>query len=342
VRLRFAIPLAILLLIATSYASGFLPFNAYYVLVGTSAIWAAIDSHRVGVEQYNSSLALPPIGILAVVTVLWPITFPAYLKLRYRVQRGDVALGLSRTSRFRWWILAGAVGIGLSALIVFWRSPTIQQLALLATDLKAEFRVPVDVSLTAGRNLSLTVYAVPPLSDSMRAEWAKSMARFARDRYAQASPLQAVTVILVDQHQRGAIIVTRQLNRYVWSVEQIRDSESANSDDDKFARAFLENVRTQNIAGAAQLNPSSTINANGWEGMAGFRASFPKGQSRSVRPVGWEILADSSGESRKLVYRIESQTDTALAEIWLVDVAGHTYVDTFRMRSPVNNAPSDH
>ncbi len=332
-RLRFGIPVTILLLIATSYISAFLPFNPYYVLVGATAIWAAIDSHRVGVEKYNSSLALPPIGILAVVAVLWPLTFPAYLKFRYRLRRGDVALGLSRTPRFGWWLLAGAVGVGLAALIFLWRSPAIQQLALLANDLTAEFRVPVNVSLTADRNLSLSVYAVPSLSDSMRAEWARSIARFAQDHYARADSLQAVTVILVDQQQHGAIKVTRQLNRYVWSVEQIRDSEAANFDDDKFARAFLENVRTQNIAGAAQLNPSSSINANGWQGMAAFRASFPKGQSRLVLPVGWEILVDSSGQSRKLIYRIESQTDTALAEIWLVDVAGHTYVNTFRMRS---------
>ena len=330
-RLRFAIPLTILLLAATSYVSGILPFNAYYVLVGATAIWAAYDSHRLGVQRFDSSLALPPIGVLAALGVLWPFTFPAYLKLRYRIQHGVIGPRVSRTSHLGWLIVGGVVVAvaAIGALLLFSRSPAIQRVASLATDVSAEFRVPVNVSLTDGRHLALKIYNAPPSADSVHLEWAKSIASFARDRYAGAGPLDSVSVSLVDQREQGAVTVTRERERYAWSVEQLQDSASAPADD-SFARSFLENVRSQNVAGAAQLQPGSAISSK-WTGIAALSSYFPKGSPREVLPVRWVLFLDSAGVSRKLSYRIATPGDTTLAEIWLVDVAGRRYVNTFRM-----------
>jgi hypothetical protein len=321
-----------LLLAATSYVSGILPFNAYYVLVGATAIWAAYDSHRLGVQRFDSSLSLPPIGVLIALGVLWPFTFPAYLKLRYRIQHGVIGPRVSRTSHLGWLVVGGVVVAvaAISVLILVSRSPAIQRVASLATDVSAEFRVPVNVSLTDGRYLALKIYNAPPSADSVHLEWAKSIARFARDRYAGAGPLDSVSVSLVDQREQGAVTVTQERERYAWSVEQLQDSASAPADD-SFARSFLENVRSQNVAGAAQLQPGSAISSKGWTGIAALSSYFPKGSPREVLPVRWVLFLDSAGVSRKLSYRIATPGDTTLAEIWLVDVAGRRYVNTFRM-----------
>ena len=332
VRLRFAIPLTILLLVATSYVSGFLPFNAYYVLVAATAIWAAYDSHRLGIQRFDSSLALPPIGVLAALAVLWPFTFPAYLKLRYRIEHGEIGPKVSRTSKLGWLIALGVVvaAVGIGALILMSRSPTIQRLVSLATDVSAEFRVPVNVSLDDGRYLALKIYNPPPTADSVRPEWARSIARFALNRYGRVGPLDSVSVSLVNQRQQGAITVTREQERYAWSVGQLGDS-AADPEDDSFARSFLEHVRSQDAAGAAQLQPGSAISAKGWTSIAGLSSYFPKGGPQRIRFVGWLLFVDSAVVAKKLSYRIEASADTTLAEVWLVHVGGRTYVNTFRM-----------
>jgi hypothetical protein len=334
VRLRFGIPLTILLLAATSYGSGMLPFNAYYALVAATAIWAAYDSHRLRVQRFDSSLALPPIGILAALVVLWPFTFPAYLKLRYRVQHGEAESPVSRSSRLGWWVLGGAAIVVVTASVVLWRSPTIQGLRSLATDIAEEFglRTQMNVSLT-GRNLSVTIYNPPSLSDSMRVQWAESIARFASDRYAPAGALDSVSVRLADQREQGAITTTRERQRYSWAVEQLRSSEPPRNDD-IFARSFLENVRMQNKAGASQLQPGSTISSRGWERIAASSSYFPTDTPQRVRPVRWELLVNSAGIARKISYSIETSTDTALADVLLVDASGRTYVNTFRIMAP--------
>lgn len=310
-----------------------LPFNAYYVLVAATAIWAAYDSHRLGVQRFDSSLALPPVGILAALVVLWPFTFPAYLKLRYRVQHGEIESPVSRGSRLGWWVLGGAAAVVVTASVVLWRSPTVQGLRSLATDIVEEFGLrQMNVSLT-GRNLRLTIYNPPSLSDSMRVQWAESIARFASDRYAPAGALDSVSVSLTDWREQGAITTTRESQRYSWAVEQLRNSEPPRNDD-IFARSFLENVRTQNEAGASQLQPASAISSKGWERIAASSSYFPTDTPQRVRPVRWELLVNSAGIARKLSYSIETSTDTALADVWLADAGGRTYVNTFRITAP--------
>jgi hypothetical protein len=160
-------------------------------------------------------------------------------------------------------------------------------------------------------------------------EWAKSIARFARDSYAGAGPLDSIAVSLVDQRQQGAVTVTEERERYAWSNEQLQNSAAA-PEDDAFALSFLENVRSKNVAGAAQLQPGSDISSK-WTGISALSSYFPKGSPLEIRPVRWVLYVDSTMVARKLTYRIETPTDTTQAQIWLVDVAGGRYVNTFRM-----------
>jgi hypothetical protein len=326
VRLRFAIPLTILLIVATSLASGSLPFNAYYILVAVTAIWAAYDSRRLGVERFDSNLALPPIGVLIVLAVFWPIAFPAYLKLRYRIQHGKVGPRASHPSRLVWYIAGGvAVVVGV-ALFLLWRSPLVRGLASLQADITTEFQVPVNISLR-DRFLGVKVVNPPPSADSVRPEWEKSIARFALERYADKNRLDSVSVSLVDSRQQGAITLTQVQDTRTWAVAELQDS-AVSRGDDTLARSFIENVRTQNLAGAAQVQPGGSLE---WKNVAPLGQHIPKSDRPLVRPVRWAVFVDSAGVSRKLTYSIEDTADTAVAEIWLSDTGGHTYVNTFRL-----------
>lgn len=62
-RLLYAIPLMIVLA----------------VLVALTALWAAFDSRRLRVQEYQSRLALDPLALCFVMAILWPIVFPWYL-----------------------------------------------------------------------------------------------------------------------------------------------------------------------------------------------------------------------------------------------------------------------
>ncbi|HEX9085810.1 MAG TPA: hypothetical protein VF836_13805, partial [Gemmatimonadaceae bacterium] len=267
-------------------------------------------------------------------------TFPAYLKVRYRIKHGEIGPKVSRTSKLGWLIAGGVVVTagGIGALVVMSRSPTIQRLVSLATDVSAEFRVPVTVSLDDGRHLGLKIYNPPPSADSVRPEWARSIARFALDRYGRVGPLDSVSVSMVNQRQQGAITVTREGERYAWSVEQLRDS-APDPEDDSFARSFLEHVRSQDTAGAAQLEPGSAIRSKGWTTIAAMSSYFPKGGPQRIRFVGWLLFVDSAFVAKKLSYRVEAPADTTLAEVWLVHVGGRAYVDTFRMSRITKGQP---
>jgi hypothetical protein len=267
---------------------------------------------------------------LIALAVLWPFTFPAYLKLRYRIQHGGIGPRVSRTPKWGWLIVGGVIAIaGGVAVVLFSRSATVRSLSSLMTDVSAEFGVPVSVSVTDGRRLALKIYNAPRSADSVSLAWEKSIARFARDSYSGTGPLDSVAVSLVDQREQGAITFTEERERNAWSNDQLRDSAAA-PEDDAFARSFLENVRSKNVAGAAQLQPGSDISSK-WTGIAAMSSYFPKGSSLEIRPVRWVLYVDSAMVARKLTYRIETPTDTTQAQIWLVDVAGRRYVNTFRM-----------
>ena len=67
----------------------YLPVEPYYVLVGVTALWAAIDSRRLSMSEHSNSALLSPVGLLAWMAIAWPIAFPWYLKARYHVSRGE-------------------------------------------------------------------------------------------------------------------------------------------------------------------------------------------------------------------------------------------------------------
>ncbi|HSQ31473.1 MAG TPA: hypothetical protein VLN49_16570 [Gemmatimonadaceae bacterium] len=224
-RLRFGVPFAIILAALTSIASKWTPFNAYYVLVGVTAVWAALDSRRHHVTQYASGLALPPVGMLVAHVFVWPVAFPWYLSLRRAIERGIIGPRTNDSSKVVWWLVGGTAALGALAFTLMMRSPGVQGLLGVAADVSKRFQSPVNVSLRGGSNLILQMPASAAPEDSAgRARWAKGVAAYARTHYAHSEMLNSVAIVLVDRTQQGAVTITRESGRYEWFAELLRDS----------------------------------------------------------------------------------------------------------------------
>lgn len=63
------------------------------------SMWAAVDSHRVGLRRYKTRLAVNPILLFNVMYLLWPVLFPWYLLVCSRIGNGTLALKDERRIR---------------------------------------------------------------------------------------------------------------------------------------------------------------------------------------------------------------------------------------------------
>lgn len=67
------------------------------MLIVTISLWAAVDSHRIGLRNYRTRLAVNPILLFNLMYLLWPVVFPWYLVICSRI--GDGTLARKETSR---------------------------------------------------------------------------------------------------------------------------------------------------------------------------------------------------------------------------------------------------
>ena len=60
------------------------------MLIVTISLWAAVDSHRNGLRNYKTLLAINPILLFNVMYLLWPVVFPWYLVICSRIGDGTL------------------------------------------------------------------------------------------------------------------------------------------------------------------------------------------------------------------------------------------------------------
>ncbi len=82
----FVVPTA--LLIGTWLTSVGTGLNLAIPMILFSAIWAAMDSTKVGARHFRGWLGRGPMGVFGLVAILWIVAFPAYLVLRERIRGG--------------------------------------------------------------------------------------------------------------------------------------------------------------------------------------------------------------------------------------------------------------
>lgn len=107
--LYLGIPFTILLmLLAASLHVGRMSFEWAVALGG--ALWAAWQARKYRLEQFERLFPLEPLPLGVTVFFLFPITFPWFLRLRYKALRGRLPLR-TRPSRLRL-VLIGLVVVG--------------------------------------------------------------------------------------------------------------------------------------------------------------------------------------------------------------------------------------
>lgn len=224
-KLRYGIPLTMLLLAAVWWASGNVPFNAYYLLVGVSSIWVAIDSRVIGIQRYQTQLALPALPIAAATIVAWPFVFPVYLRTRRRISTGEIREGQA-SRRVNPFILALVGLVVVLEVMGWWLAHGIRQELLPVAGIGQQFHVPASLNLNDGRYLavSLPEAAVP---DSAKEQLAERVARYVWAHYPRATQLQSVAVEYVDVHRWWIITATNSTQYYRWNRGELDSLERA-------------------------------------------------------------------------------------------------------------------
>jgi hypothetical protein len=292
VRRRYGIPLTFLLLALSLYAGGFLPFQPVYLLIWGTAIWAAFDSKKLDVTQYDSSLAIPPLGVLIALVLFWPVTFPWYLKLRWRIKNGEIGqkggISVVAMAVFSVFLLIVAGGV-----VLVWQAPTLMNLATISLAASAEYRETVKVSLS-GSNLTLSMNdSKLPKDSASRARVARELALFALERFKDTTKLRSIAVELNDETQAGGVTVTRGSDKFRWSMAQLRDRSTL------AAAASANTAATVTPAGApTKVGTRPAAPAPATSSMSGSRRTASNTASRAVSPTAFARLAAADPATR--------------------------------------------
>ena len=67
-------------------------FNLFWFLILGTSLWAAIDSSKLRLSRYCSSISGPPVVVFIGCAFLWLVIFPWYLAVRYSIQHGTAVL----------------------------------------------------------------------------------------------------------------------------------------------------------------------------------------------------------------------------------------------------------
>jgi hypothetical protein len=220
-RRRFGIPLTMLLLFIAAYAEQATNLPMYGVLIAAGAIWAAWDSHKIGLAQYDSSLGMAPVGVFFVVAMFFPITFPWYLKVKYQVANGEVPQRSGVSSRLKW-----SLGILVFALVAtgvfFVFSPEARLMFSLGKDLMTEYRMQFNIAMN---DTDLTISVANdklPGDSTAREAFARRVARTAVAKMDTPAPVKVVAVVLQEKKETGGVAVTRDLGKFRWTVAELR------------------------------------------------------------------------------------------------------------------------
>jgi hypothetical protein len=132
------------LLAACYVISAFIYFDLSWILIGTTSLWAAIDSKKIGLYRYKLGISCRPVVLFCCCYLLWVFIFPWYLWARFKINAGEVDLKeelpdnagafkrffrkfSGEAERVVGWLLIGVVGLKIGFLIFCieesWRGP---------------------------------------------------------------------------------------------------------------------------------------------------------------------------------------------------------------------------
>jgi hypothetical protein len=62
------------------------------LIILISVVWIYKSAKKIEIEKYKSNLSMSPLAYAAWTVFLWPIFFPGYLGLRWRIKNGKQPL----------------------------------------------------------------------------------------------------------------------------------------------------------------------------------------------------------------------------------------------------------
>lgn len=153
----------ILSFLGAQWLSGRVGIDLYWPMAAAWGLWAANDARRHDLKRYERVFPLEPFAVLAAVTIMWPVSLPWYLRLRYRILTGRLPMP-TRPSRARYALIVLAFLLPVAALGVpkllerLTGSDQLQTLERAAVGVAGE---PVHLSLDSRGTLTITVFHQP-------------------------------------------------------------------------------------------------------------------------------------------------------------------------------------
>ncbi len=95
----WAILFTLAILGATLVVSQLVGFDLVWILVLGTALWAAIDSSRLELRKYKSGISYGPVIVSVAIALLWIVSLPWYLAVRYKITHGLLELKQPEPSR---------------------------------------------------------------------------------------------------------------------------------------------------------------------------------------------------------------------------------------------------
>ena len=115
--LYLGIPFTILILVAANSIS-FGRYSLEWVAAAVGAAWAVSQSRKYRLERFERVFPLEPLPLGVTVLFLFPVTFPWFLRLRYKALRGRLPLRTA-PSRVRLFLIGVVIVGGLALNIGF-------------------------------------------------------------------------------------------------------------------------------------------------------------------------------------------------------------------------------
>lgn len=91
-KIWFAIPLTIGLIVLSILASALVHFSVVMPMVLLTSLWVAFDSAKLQLSRYKSGISYGPVVMFFACLLLWAVGFPWYLVMRDKILSGTAVL----------------------------------------------------------------------------------------------------------------------------------------------------------------------------------------------------------------------------------------------------------
>lgn len=337
-RLRFGIPLTLLLLLAISAASYAIDYQVYYPVAALIAIACAREARRLGLRGYPTALALPALPLIAVMVFLLPLVLPWFLKVRHLIRSGQMAPGPVMNRK---WQVVGAVLVALIPayflVAKFMGLPAagfVANIQAVVNELNRTCGFVGRVTQKSGGKLTITVNGDEFGSEARRRPFARRVAAIAHAAHPERDGIVTIEVEFVEVTERGGTTLTKSFARYSWPVSEVqvqRESESLEATDDSVSRRFADLFFTSDRAGIAMMHPLADSAAPGWDRVQEFVArNGVLGNPDSTILLTCGTYHEEHGP-RKRTYRVYIGPGNSRLELWLTGAETETGVKSLRI-----------